>query len=103
MSDITIYTKPGCPYCAAAKDDLQRRGVHGGCRYKRGSMRMVAPRWVLTAIEEFNSEPWIAHTNGMYHCIQDSLILESPCAKRPLGYQWPLCLPGIRHEEARAT
>jgi glutaredoxin 3 len=28
MSDITIYTKPGCPYCAAAKDDLQRRGVH---------------------------------------------------------------------------
>lgn len=27
MSDITIYTKPGCPYCAAAKDDLQRRGV----------------------------------------------------------------------------
>ena len=28
MSDITIYTKPGCPYCAAAKDDLQQRGVH---------------------------------------------------------------------------
>lgn len=28
MSDITIYTKPGCPYCAAAKDDLQQRGIH---------------------------------------------------------------------------
>ena len=28
MSEITIYTKPGCPYCAAAKDDLQRRGAH---------------------------------------------------------------------------
>ena len=28
MSDITIYTKPGCPYCAAAKDDMQQRGVH---------------------------------------------------------------------------
>ena len=28
MSDITIYTKPGCPYCAAAKDDLQQRGLH---------------------------------------------------------------------------
>ncbi len=24
---VTIYTKPGCPYCAAAKEDLQRRGV----------------------------------------------------------------------------
>ena len=28
MSDTTIYTKPGCPYCAAAKDDLQQRGIH---------------------------------------------------------------------------
>jgi glutaredoxin 3 len=27
MSDVTIYTKPGCPYCAAARDDLQQRGV----------------------------------------------------------------------------
>lgn len=27
MSDVTIYTKPGCPYCAAAKDDLQRQGI----------------------------------------------------------------------------
>jgi glutaredoxin 3 len=27
MGDVTIYTKPGCPYCAAAKDDLQRRGI----------------------------------------------------------------------------
>ena len=24
---VTIYTKPGCPYCAAAKEDLQRRGI----------------------------------------------------------------------------
>jgi glutaredoxin 3 len=28
MSDVTIYTKPGCPYCAAARDDLQRSGGH---------------------------------------------------------------------------
>ena len=28
MSDATLYTKPGCPYCAAARDDLQRRGIH---------------------------------------------------------------------------
>ena len=27
MSKVTVYTKPGCPYCAAAKDDLQRRGI----------------------------------------------------------------------------
>mgnify|MGYP001819599744 CR=1 FL=1 len=27
MSEVTIYTKPGCPYCAAAKDDLQRSGT----------------------------------------------------------------------------
>jgi glutaredoxin len=25
--NVTIYTKPGCPYCAAAKEDLLRRGV----------------------------------------------------------------------------
>ncbi len=28
MDEVVIYTKPGCPYCAAAKDDLQRRNVH---------------------------------------------------------------------------
>jgi len=27
VSEITIYTKPGCPYCAAAKADLQQRGL----------------------------------------------------------------------------
>lgn len=27
MSDIVIYTRPGCPYCAAAKADLQQRGL----------------------------------------------------------------------------
>ena len=27
MSEVTIYTKSGCPYCAAAIDDMQRRGV----------------------------------------------------------------------------
>jgi glutaredoxin 3 len=27
MGDVTIYTKPGCPYCAAAKDDLERSGI----------------------------------------------------------------------------
>lgn len=24
---VIIYTKPGCPYCAAAKQDLEARGT----------------------------------------------------------------------------
>lgn len=24
---VTIYTKPGCPYCAGALEDLEARGV----------------------------------------------------------------------------
>ncbi|HQH21913.1 MAG TPA: glutaredoxin family protein [Thermoleophilia bacterium] len=24
---VTIYTEPGCPYCAAAKQDLEARGI----------------------------------------------------------------------------
>jgi glutaredoxin 3 len=27
MSDVKIFTKPGCPYCAAARKDLEDRGV----------------------------------------------------------------------------
>jgi glutaredoxin 3 len=27
MSDVKIYTKVGCPYCAAAKEDFRKRGV----------------------------------------------------------------------------
>ena len=27
MAEITIYTKPGCPYCAAALEDFERRNV----------------------------------------------------------------------------
>lgn len=27
MTHVTLYTKPGCPYCAAARDDLQQRGI----------------------------------------------------------------------------
>jgi glutaredoxin len=27
MGDTIIFTKPGCPYCTAAKDDFQRRGM----------------------------------------------------------------------------
>lgn len=27
MSEVTIYTKPGCPYCAAAKKHYTDKGV----------------------------------------------------------------------------
>lgn len=27
MSEVTIYTKPGCPYCAAAKEHYDKLGV----------------------------------------------------------------------------
>jgi glutaredoxin 3 len=27
MSETLIYTKPGCPYCAAAMADMRARGV----------------------------------------------------------------------------
>lgn len=27
MPDVTIYTKPGCPYCAAAKEHYTKLGV----------------------------------------------------------------------------
>lgn len=27
MADVVIYTKPGCPYCAAAKTLLSKKGV----------------------------------------------------------------------------
>ena len=27
MADVTIYTKPGCPYCAAAKQHYSEEGI----------------------------------------------------------------------------
>jgi len=27
MAETIIYTKPGCPYCAAAMDDMRNRNV----------------------------------------------------------------------------
>jgi len=27
MTTTIIYTRPGCPYCAAAKQDLEARGI----------------------------------------------------------------------------
>ncbi|HSJ57140.1 MAG TPA: glutaredoxin family protein [Anaerolineae bacterium] len=39
MADVTIYTKPGCPYCAAAKEDMQQRGIH----YTEHNVKADAP------------------------------------------------------------
>lgn len=27
MANVVIYTKPGCPYCAKAKESYQARGI----------------------------------------------------------------------------
>ena len=27
MAEVVLYTKPGCPYCSAAKALLQRKGI----------------------------------------------------------------------------
>ena len=27
MADVTMFTKPGCPYCAAAKDHYSNQGI----------------------------------------------------------------------------
>lgn len=27
MPEVTIYTKPGCPYCAAAKEHYTKQGI----------------------------------------------------------------------------
>jgi glutaredoxin len=57
MSDVTIYTKPGCPYCAAAKDDLQRRGL----RYTEHNVRadQAALRQMLELNENRRRVPTI--------------------------------------------
>jgi glutaredoxin len=45
---VTIFTKPGCPYCVAAKDDFQRRGI----RYVEHDV--VADRDALRRMLELN-------------------------------------------------
>lgn len=59
MSEVTIYTKPGCPHCAGAKADLQRRGVryveHNVVADAEALQRMLAlnggRRYVPTLVE----------------------------------------------------
>jgi glutaredoxin 3 len=44
MSEVTIYTKSGCPYCAAAKDDFERRNVRyteHNVKQSRGALKRM--------------------------------------------------------------
>ena len=61
MAQTTIYTKPGCPYCAAAMDDFRKRSVQ---------FRQVDVQNNLTAREEMRKlsgglrVPTIVHPDG---------------------------------------
>ena len=61
MQETTIYTKPGCPYCAAAMDDFRTRNVR---------FRQVDVQDDLTAREEMRRlsgglrVPTIVHPDG---------------------------------------
>lgn len=48
QGDASVYTKPGCPYCAAAKDDLEKRGI----RYTEHNVK--ADRGALRRMLELN-------------------------------------------------
>jgi glutaredoxin 3 len=59
--ETTIYTKPGCPYCAAAMDDMKKRGVQ---------FRQVDAKGDMKAREEMRRlsgglrVPTIVHPDG---------------------------------------
>lgn len=59
MSEATIYTKPGCPYCAAAKDDLEQRGI----RYAEHNVKAdpVALRRMLELNGNRRQVPTVVH------------------------------------------
>ena len=50
MDEIEIFTKPGCPYCAAAMDDMRSRGVAfvqrdaAGDKGAREALRRLSPQ-----------------------------------------------------------
>lgn len=48
MNNVALFTKPGCPYCAAARDDLRQRGIS----YTEHNVQ--ADRGALKAMLELN-------------------------------------------------
>ena len=68
---VTIYTKPGCPYCAAAKQDMEAQGVAydeidvyatPGARAKVAELTLG--QMVVPVIVEENGEVHIAAGGG---------------------------------------
>ncbi len=68
---VTIYTKPGCPYCAAAKQDMEAQGIAydeidvyatQGAREKVAEL--TAGQMVVPVIVEENGEVRIAAGGG---------------------------------------
>ena len=61
MEQTIIYTKPGCPYCAAALDDLRQRNI---------AFRQIDVQNDLAAREEMRKlsgglkVPTIVHSDG---------------------------------------
>ena len=44
MAETIIYTKPGCPYCAAELDDLRARKVFGQVDLRFSSLMYTLTR-----------------------------------------------------------
>jgi glutaredoxin len=62
MSDVIIYTKPGCPYCAAAMADLRGRNVpfkqidaQGDMRAREEMRRLTGALKVPTIVQSDGS------------------------------------------------
>jgi len=59
---VTIYTKPGCPYCAAAKEDLARRGItyqevstHNNPQARAEVMRLTEGQGIVPVVVDGDS------------------------------------------------
>lgn len=61
MGEIEIFTKPGCPYCAAAMDDMHKRGVAFNQRDAAGD---PGAREALRRLSPQLRVPTIVHPDG---------------------------------------
>ena len=59
MKNVTIYTKPGCPYCAAAKEHFTGQGisfkeidVYSSDEAKEEALRLSAGKAIVPIIVE---------------------------------------------------
>ena len=59
---VIIYTSPGCPYCAAAKEELARRGItyqeistHNNPKAQAEVMRLTNGRGIVPVVVDGNS------------------------------------------------